>query len=177
MTAETLMRSRYCAFVRKNESYLLASWHSSTRPDEIDLESDPVEWLGLTVVKTSDGRKGDTKGEVTFRARFEHQGETRESGELVERSRFVQEDGYWFYLDGELPQSGRVEKVGRNSPCPCGSGKNTNAVAAVEIGILAPTALTYPLNRAIVCLLLSGRKIGENVGQRNDYTLHVLIDD
>lgn len=126
MTAETLMRSRYCAFVHKNATYLLASWHPSTRPDEIDLESDPIEWLGLTVVKTSNGRKGDIRGEVTFRARFEHQGEPKEpneSGELVERSRFVQEEGYWFYLDGELPQSGRVEKVGRNSPCPCGSGK------------------------------------------------------
>lgn len=120
------MRSRYCAFVHKNATYLLASWHPSTRPDEIDLESDPIEWLGLTVVKTSNGRKGDIRGEVTFRARFEHQGEPKEpneSGELVERSRFVQEEGYWFYLDGELPQSGRVEKVGRNSPCPCGSGK------------------------------------------------------
>lgn len=63
------------------------------------------------------------------------------------------------------------------APVPVAAEKNTNAVAAVEIGILAPTALTYPLNRAIVCLLLSGRKIGENVGQRNDYTLHVLIDD
>ena len=113
------MRSRYSAFVVKDSEYLLTSWCPSTRPAEIDLESDPVEWVGLTI-EASCGGESDPQGEVTFRARFTHQGEM---GELHEKSRFVHEDGAWFYLDGEQLPSGKMEKVGRNSPCPCGSGK------------------------------------------------------
>jgi len=110
----------------KDSEYLLTSWHPSTRPEQIDLESDPNEWLGLRVTTTRAGRESDQQGEVTFRAHFKHQGE---QGELVEKSRFVCEDGHWFYLDGELQpssdgeDSGNNEKVGRNTPCPCGSGK------------------------------------------------------
>ena len=113
------MRSRYSAFVLKDSEYLRSSWHPSTRPESLDLELDPVEWLGLTV-EESRGGESDLKGEVTFRARFSHDGQI---SELAERSRFVREDGSWFYLDGEQLSSDRLEKVGRNSPCPCGSGK------------------------------------------------------
>ncbi|MCW8827039.1 MAG: YchJ family metal-binding protein [Gammaproteobacteria bacterium] len=118
-TAEALMRSRYSAFVLKDSEYLSASWHPSTRPESLDLQSDSTEWVGLTVER-SQGGMDDLEGEVTFRARFTHEGQP---GELVERSRFVREDGAWLYLDGvQLPDEGR-QKVGRNSPCPCDSGK------------------------------------------------------
>jgi SEC-C motif-containing protein len=43
-----------------------------------------------------------------------------------ERSTFRREDGQWVYVDGEVdPKSPprQVAKVGRNDPCPCGSGK------------------------------------------------------
>ena len=35
--AEALMRSRYTAYVLKLEDYLLATWHPSTRPQQLDL--------------------------------------------------------------------------------------------------------------------------------------------
>jgi SEC-C motif-containing protein len=46
-------------------------------------------------------------------------------GVLHERSRFLYEDGCWYYVDGELIEDGalRSGKTGRNEPCPCGSGK------------------------------------------------------
>ncbi|MGN5267109.1 YchJ family metal-binding protein [Aeromonas dhakensis] len=40
---------------------------------------------------------------------------------LHERSRFVRHQGRWVYTDGE--QDPAPLRVGRNDPCPCGSGK------------------------------------------------------
>jgi SEC-C motif-containing protein len=44
-----------------------------------------------------------------------------------EKSRFVRgEDNRWLCADSEMNPKGpqrRVEKIGRNDPCPCGSGK------------------------------------------------------
>lgn len=114
------MRSRYSAFVLKDNEYLSLSWHPSTRPQEIDLEEDPLEWLGLSEIEVTGGGENDLEGTVKFRARFEQHGRP---GELVEQSRFVREDGRWFYFDGEQPPSMKRVKVGRNEPCPCDSGK------------------------------------------------------
>ena len=46
--AESLMRSRYTAFVQQRADYLLATWHASTRPAELDFEPG-LKWLGLDV--------------------------------------------------------------------------------------------------------------------------------
>jgi SEC-C motif-containing protein len=93
--AESLMRSRYSAFVQGDVPYLLATWHSSQRPAELKLESGS-KWLGLEI-KQHRVTSADT-AEVEFVARF------RVSGKAVrqhERSRFVREDGRWFYVDGD----------------------------------------------------------------------------
>ena len=84
------------------------------------MKSDPVEWLGLSVIEVTGGDEDDLEGVVRFRARFEHHGQP---GELVEKSRFVREENRWFYLDGEQPADEQSTKVGRNETCPCGSGK------------------------------------------------------
>ena len=44
---------------------------------------------------------------------------------LQEISRFVRENGQWLYVDGEVRESAdkAADKPGRNSPCPCGSGR------------------------------------------------------
>ncbi|PZF99059.1 YchJ family protein [Micromonospora deserti] len=98
-TAEALMRSRFSAFAIGDAGYLLSSWHSSTRPRRFDL--DPGQrWTGLEIVDTDRGGLFDTAGTVEFRAHY------REAGRpatLVERSRFVREDGRWVYLDAEQP--------------------------------------------------------------------------
>jgi SEC-C motif-containing protein len=93
--AESLMRSRYSAFVQGDVPYLLATWHSSQRPAELKLESDG-KWLGLEIKQHR--VTGTDTAEVEFVARF------RVSGKAVrqhERSRFVREDGRWFYVDGD----------------------------------------------------------------------------
>ncbi len=91
------MRSRYCAFVMCNESYLLATWHPSRRPKSI--EFDPHQkWLGLKIV---DARNtGTDTAEVEFIARFRIGGGS--AARLHERSRFLKEEGRWFYVDGDI---------------------------------------------------------------------------
>lgn len=94
--AESLMRSRYCAFVLEREPYLLKTWHASHRPAHI--EFDPgTKWLGLEV--RSHTVQDATHAEVEFVAR-----QKPASGPAVrlhERSRFVREDGAWWYVDGD----------------------------------------------------------------------------
>ena len=95
--AESLMRSRYCAFVRADEAYLLATWHASTRP--ADVQFDPASrWLGLEV--RSHRVVDATHAEVEFVARYRVVGR---AVRLHERSRFVrEEDGRWYYVDGDV---------------------------------------------------------------------------
>lgn len=96
-TPEALMRSRYTAYVLRNADYLLRTWHSSTRPAELDLEEEG-KWLGLKVIR-AEGGEGDENGTVEFVARFKIGGRAHR---LEEKSRFVREDGRWVYLDGDV---------------------------------------------------------------------------
>ena len=94
--AETLMRSRYSAFVRGNVPYLLATWHASKRPATLELDTD-AKWLGLEI-KQHRATDAD-HAEVTFVARFRVGGRAVRQHEL---SRFVREEGRWFYVDGDV---------------------------------------------------------------------------
>ncbi len=120
-TAEMLMRSRYTAYVVKDIEYLLRTWHLSNRPDEIDPSSIP-DWVGLTIVRTEEGQVDDLGGIVEFKAQAQ---DGQQSWQLHEVSSFVKDEGQWYYVDGDLVKSppATSTKVGRNTPCPCGSGK------------------------------------------------------
>ena len=96
-TAEQLMRSRYSAFVERNESYLLATWHPDTRPSRVRFDQDQC-WLGLRIKSTERGGEGDEFGKVEFVARFKIHGKGHR---LHEISRFEKIDGGWYYVDGE----------------------------------------------------------------------------
>ncbi|GEC04412.1 UPF0225 protein [Streptomyces spinoverrucosus] len=93
-TAEALMRSRYSAFVRRDEGYLLRTWHPRTRPANLDLDPG-MRWTGLEILGTTEGSAFHSTGTVTFRASFK-------GGALHERSRFERVDGAWVYVDGEF---------------------------------------------------------------------------
>jgi len=120
-TAEATMRSRYVAYTQKDNDYLLKTWHESTRPqDELPAGDDSVVWTGLQILRTDAGGEQDNEGVVEFRARCRVNGE---AGGLDEASDFVRENGQWYYVDGHAISPVKSEKVGRNDPCPCGSGK------------------------------------------------------
>lgn len=88
------MRSRYSAYVLGLEDYLLATWHSSSRPAVLDLARGPqAKWLGLEV--RAQAEAGD-QATVEFVARCRVGGRAQR---LHEVSRFVREDGHWYYLD------------------------------------------------------------------------------
>ncbi|MEU8540556.1 YchJ family metal-binding protein [Streptomyces sp. NPDC048717] len=97
-TAELLMRSRYSAFVVRDEGYLLRTWAPETRPGEVDFDPG-MRWAGLEIEETGDGTAFHQHGTVTFTARFTHDGEP---GELHERSRFARHEGAWVYVDGDF---------------------------------------------------------------------------
>jgi SEC-C motif domain protein len=96
-TAEALMRSRYSAYVLDQLDYLLATWHPSTRPAALDPNASGLRWLGLTV--RHHRALGADRAEVSFVARSKLGGRAHR---LEEVSRFVREDGRWFYVDGDL---------------------------------------------------------------------------
>lgn len=98
-TAEQLMRSRYSAYVLHKEPYLKATWHESTRPAETIAQDDGTKWLGLEVKKHL--QAGD-EATVEFVARYKVGGRAHR---LHEVSRFVREDGRWFYVDGSFPET------------------------------------------------------------------------
>ena len=90
-----LMRSRYSAFVLQQRDYLLATWHAPQRPPELEFEPG-ARWLGLEVRRH---RALDAAhAEVEFVARYRVAGR---AVRLHENSRFVREDGRWYYVDGD----------------------------------------------------------------------------
>jgi len=94
--AASLMRSRYSAYALKLEDYLLATWHPKTRPASLDLADDNTKWIGLEVKKHL--VESVDRATVEFVARYKVGGRAHR---LHEISRFVKEDGRWFYVDGE----------------------------------------------------------------------------
>ena len=94
------MRSRYSAYVRGDADYLLATWHASTRPATLDSsDGAATRWLGLDVRRHE--RHDSGHATVEFVARYRIAGAP--AVRLHEVSRFVREDGRWFYVDGEFP--------------------------------------------------------------------------
>jgi len=125
------MRSRYTAHVLERIDYLIETHDPATR-GAIDRRAvarwaSESEWLGLRIVAREAGGAGDSTGVVEFEAAYRTRG--RAGGARVvhhERSRFVRQDGRWLYVDGETVEPAPVRRaatVGRNHPCPCGSGK------------------------------------------------------
>ncbi|WP_102396416.1 YchJ family metal-binding protein [Enterovibrio norvegicus] len=120
---EKLMRSRYSAHALGLVDFVIDTYHPSCEAEkhrDAIAQSVNSEWLGLEVIASSVEAEGNL-GYVQFKA---HYAENGNEYCLQEKSRFVTEkkgdDTVWYYLDGEYPQQ---QKVGRNDPCPCGSGK------------------------------------------------------
>jgi len=96
-SAEDLMRSRYSAFTLDLLAYLSATWHPSTRPATLAPMPPGLRWLGLEVRRHA--QQDATHATVEFVARSKLGGRAER---LHETSRFVREQGRWFYVDGDL---------------------------------------------------------------------------
>ena len=125
-TAEELMKSRYTAYTIGNIDYIMDTHDPATSKDiskeETEEWAKSSEWLGLEIISTEAGTESDDKGIVEFKATY------RENGEVQvhhEKSAFVRVEGKWYY-HGWMPLQQTIvkeKKIGRNDPCPCGSGK------------------------------------------------------
>jgi len=117
-SAETLMRSRYSGYVVGAGDYLVATTVPEKQvPEDAELirsHAAQTQWLGLQVLEASER---DKKASVTFKAFY------RDGDGTIrvhhEKSRFIRDNGRWYYDEGVLYDA----SVGRNDPCPCGSGK------------------------------------------------------
>jgi SEC-C motif-containing protein len=96
-TAEALMRSRYSAFVLDLTDYLLATWHPSTRPAVIEPNPAGLKWLGLELRHHESHDPDHASVEFVARSKL-----TGRAQRLHETSRFVREEGRWFYLGGDM---------------------------------------------------------------------------
>ena len=94
-TAEQLMRSRFSAFAVGDAAYLLKSWHPSTRPARLSLDSG-TRWTRLEVLGATDGGPFHNGGTVEFRAYYREGSGAEEH--LHENSTFAREDGAWVYV-------------------------------------------------------------------------------
>jgi SEC-C motif domain protein len=124
-TAESLMRSRFSAYVLDNMAYIQKTWDSSTRPkeDKLNFGGESIAWKKLEIIERKKGGAADNKGIVEFKAYYSKGGEDHT---LHETSRFIKTNGRWYYLDGVVKTVGKVIQQlneGKNAPCPCGSGK------------------------------------------------------
>ena len=129
-TAVELMRARYSAYAVCNIDFLYKSSGPEVQAEfdkKTSLEwANSATWEGLEIRETENGGENDIDGFVTFTAHYSTEQQTCEH---KERSYFKRIDGEWRFIDGEIEQAPsstfqREEpKVGRNDPCPCGSGK------------------------------------------------------
>lgn len=125
-TAEELMRARYHAYETCDMEFIKES-HDPDNTEGIDWAecekwARESQWLGLEILSTTKGGENDNDGIVEFKATYIENGKT-----IVhhERSYFVKKNGVWFYQKWLPVTSTRINenKIGRNDPCPCGSGK------------------------------------------------------
>ena len=124
-TAEQLMRARYSAYVEAKTDFLFESTHPDHRRgydhEGTKVWAESAKWEGLEIIAGRNGGKDDAVGEVEFVARYREKGIQRKHHESA---RFEKEKGAWFFTEGATvrPQPIVSGKIGRNEPCPCGSG-------------------------------------------------------
>jgi len=96
------MRSRYTAYTLRLATYLLDTWHIETRPSALHLDDEdataPTRWLGLKILNSKN--IDASHATVEFVARYRLGGNAAKR--LHECSRFVRENGRWYYADGDI---------------------------------------------------------------------------
>lgn len=127
-TAEQLMRARYTAYTQAEMDFLQDSLHPDRRegndPEGARDWAENSQWHGLEILETTGGGADDDSGTVEFAANYTYKDEDQRYHEMAS---FDKVDGVWYFSEGKpgvrKPVVREEPKVGRNDPCPCGSGK------------------------------------------------------
>lgn len=127
-TAEQLMRARFTAHSQVQMDFIEKT-HDPKTKKHFDMKdsrewAETTKWTGLEIIETKQGGPDDEVGTVEFKASFETKDGHQDHHEI---GQFRKQDGMWFYSDSTHPKAQTVvrtdPKIGRNDPCPCGSGK------------------------------------------------------
>ena len=141
-SALALMRARYTAYALQRMDFVYDSTHPDARAD-IDREameqwSRMAQWTGLEIIDAGHPDTREAQDEVEFKAHFLVQGVAQIHHE---RSQFRFDQQRWWFVDGQDIYSGpaekpqpfvRGQKIGRNDPCPCGSGRKYKKCCAAN---------------------------------------------
>ena len=128
-TAEALMRARYTSYVKQEIDFIINSCEEGEKIAEIDRKATEdwaknSTWHGLKILRTEKGGENDEEGIVEFEATYTDKGGLRDVHHEV--GYFKKVNGEWLYSVGSVKPMTVVRegaKIGRNDPCPCGSGK------------------------------------------------------
>ncbi len=93
-TSLELMRSRYTAYTCRDNDYIASTWYPSTRPKEPITTDTTIKWIRLEIIRHEESLND---GLVEFIAYCKVNGRAQK---MHETSRFLKEDGQWYYLDG-----------------------------------------------------------------------------
>ncbi|HAC32632.1 MAG TPA: hypothetical protein DCF70_08420 [Treponema sp.] len=127
-TAEALMRARYSSYVAHEIDFIINSCEEGEKIAEIDRKateqwSKESTWHGLKILRTEKGTEKDEEGFVEFEATYTDKRGIRDIHH--ENAYFKKINGTWLYEVGDVKPMTVVRegaKIGRNDPCPCGSG-------------------------------------------------------
>jgi SEC-C motif domain protein len=122
--AEELMRSRFTAHAIGDYPHLHRTYLPTSRKPYVEekLDGPGPTWTRLVIHAHEPGPKPETSF-VDFSAYYK-QGDGEEA--LHEKAEFHRVDANWLYARSVRigpPPVKAAPKVGRNDPCPCGSGK------------------------------------------------------
>ena len=83
--------------------------------------AESAEWEGLEIVASQGGEEPDSAGEVEFIARYREKGASTGASRT---GRFQKGKRGVVFTEGAMvkPKPLVSTKIGRNEPCPCGSG-------------------------------------------------------
>lgn len=123
LTPEQLMRSRYTAYSLARTPYITKTMRGQPlmhfNAQEVEKWAKSVLWLGLKVLDST--MENEESGFVEFIASYLEKNQIKT---ICERSEFHKQNGQWFYVAGVNTMTNKKTlKIGRNSPCPCDSGK------------------------------------------------------
>ena len=127
-TAEALLRSRFSAYAREQVDYIFETVAPSQRHQHeiktIRSWARNATWHQLEILDIQEGGADDDQGRIEFIAHYTEKGVRKRHHELAH---FQKLDGRWYFYDGNAPKIHQYvrdqPKIGRNEPCPCGSGR------------------------------------------------------
>ena len=122
--AEQLMRARFTAHVAHDFKFLHHTYRPTADKPYVPEAGEPaMQWTKL-VVHAHETAGNSDEAFVDFSAYGTEEGVEKV---LHEKAEFLRVHGTWLYTRearlGPAPYKSATPKIGRNDPCPCGSGK------------------------------------------------------